>query len=266
MSEHTHLYTSNDFSLNQAHNYTLLVQADARSFSYAVIFEDQLLMWAENYPLSELKEQRLLGDVLTTNYKQVVAGLASTGFTLMPNSLLDANRVADVARLLDVSDTEKVNVQQLDDDDNTIIYKVDEALISAVNYLDDIKLSHTAAGWISAIANNSPANHNLYLDISGETVAFLYFKDGKLRFYNTFAFKNKEELAYFCAFVAGELQLQPADTTLVISGTIDAADQSFTFLGDFFGQVTLNDVQVLNLPQEIERHKILSLAALSLCV
>jgi hypothetical protein len=265
MSEHRHLYTSNDFSVNQAHNYTLLIQADVRSFSYAVIFEDQLLMWAENHPLSELTEQRLLGDVLTTNYKQVVTGLASTGFTLLPNSLLDANRVADVARLLDVSNTEKVNVRQLDDD-NTIIYKLDEALISAVNYLDDIKLNHTAAGWINAIANNSPANHNLYLDISGETVAFLYFKDGKLRFYNTFAFKNKEELAYFCAFVAGELQLQPADITLVISGAINAADPLFTFLGDFFGQVTLNDVQVLDLPQEIERHKILSLAALSLCV
>ena len=265
MSEHRHLYTSNDFSLNQAHNYTLLVQADARYFSYAVIFEDQLLMWAENYPLNELKEQQLLGHVLTTNYKQVVTGLASTGFTLLPNSLLDANRVADVARLLDVSDTEKVNVQQLDDD-NTLIYKVEGALITAVDYLDNIKLNHTAAGWITAIANNSPANSNLYLNISGETVAFLYFKDGKLRFYNTFAFKNKEELAYFCAFVAGELQLQPVDITLVISGDINTADQSFTFLGDFFGQVSLNDVQVLDLPQEIERHKILSLAALSLCV
>jgi hypothetical protein len=265
MSEHRHQYTSNDFSLNQAHNYTLLVQADARFFSYAITFEDQLLLWAENYPVTELKDQQLLGDILTVNYKQVVAGLASTGFTLLPNSLLDHNHIADIARLLDVGGSEKVNLQQLDDD-NTLIYKLDEDLTTAVNYLDVTRINHTATGWITAIANNNPANHNLYLDINGETAAFLYFKDGKLRFYNTFAFKNHQELAYFCAFVANELQLQPADTTLVLSGAIGSNDPAFIYLTEFFSKVQLNDVRVLEVPLEIEPHKILSLSALSLCV
>jgi hypothetical protein len=56
MSENRHHYTSDDLSLNQAHSYTLLLQVDANSFNYAVIFNKQLLAWAESYSLDELRD------------------------------------------------------------------------------------------------------------------------------------------------------------------------------------------------------------------
>jgi hypothetical protein len=124
----------------------------------------------------------------------------------------------------------------------------------------------SSKGWVTAMAKNNPDQHNLYLNINRDQVELVAFNSGKLRFYNKFEFKNNDELAYFTALVTTELGLQPADTNLYISGDIDADDKGINRLAEFFGKVQINDQQVLTLPEEIESHRILSLAALSLCV
>jgi hypothetical protein len=264
MSENRHHYTSDDLSLNQAHSYTLLLQVDANSFSYAVISGKQLLAWAESYSLDELHNPQQLRDILTANYKQVITGLHATGFTLFPNSLFDSNRINDIARLLDVQRDRKISVEGLDNQ-NVIIYKVDEMLTDATKDLDNNHTVYTDAGWVKAIANNHPLSTNLYLNIGNDTVSFVNFTNGKLRFYNTFTFKNHEELAYFCALVTTELEIKPEDIQLFVSGDINDTDRYFTYLKNFFGEVNLNGIQVLDLPARVESHKILGLAALSLC-
>jgi len=264
MSENRHHYTSDDLSLTQAHSYTLLLQVDANSFNYAVLTGKQLLAWGENYSLDELRDPQLLRDILTANYQQVIAGLASTGFTLLPQSLFDSNRIADVARLLDVSNTEKVNAEALDSQ-NIIIYKVDEMLTYAIKDLDNQKAVFTDTGWIKAIAADSPLSNNVYLNIGNDVVSVVNFTNSKLRFYNNFTVKNHEELAYFCALVTTELGIKPEDAKLIISGDINNSDRYFTYLKEFFGTVELNNIRLLTLADKVTPHKILSLSALSLC-
>lgn len=264
MSENRHHYTSDDLSLTQAHSYTLLLQVDANSFNYAVLSGKQLLAWGENYSLDELRDPQQLRDILTANYKQVITGLHTTGFTLLPESLFDKDRVADIARLLDVSNTEKVNAEALDGQ-NMIIYKVDEVLTYAVKDLDNQKAIFTDAGWIKAIAADYPLSNNVYLNIGNDVVSFVNFTNSKLRFYNHFSFKNHEELAYFCALVTTELDIKPENTKLIISGDINNTDRYFTYLKDFFGDVQLNNIRLLTLSDKVAPHKILSLSALSLC-
>lgn len=264
MSENRHHYTSDDLSLTQAHSYTLLLQVDANSFNYAVLSGNQLLSWGENYSLDELRDPQQLRDILTANYRQVITGLHTTGFTLLPQNLFDNDRLADIARLLDVSNTEKVQAEVLDSQ-NVIIYKVDEVLTYAVKDLDNQKTAFTDTGWIKAIANNYPLSNDVYLNIANDVVSVVNFTNSKLRFYNHFTFKNHEELAYFCALVTTELEIKPENAKLALSGDINDTDRYFTYLKDFFGEVTLNNIQVLTLPGNVASHKILSIAALSLC-
>lgn len=264
MSENRHHYTSDDLSLTQAHSYTLLLQVDANSFNYAVLSGKQLLAWGENYSLDELRDPQQLRDILTANYQQVITGLHTTGFTLLPKSLFDNDRIADIARLLDVSNTEKVNAETLDGQ-NIIIYKVDEVLTYAVKDLDNQQAIFTDAGWIKAIAADYPLSNNVYLNIGNDVVSVVNFANSKLRFYNHFTFKNHEELAYFCALVTTELEIKPESTKLIISGDINNTDRYFTYLKDFFGDVQLNNIRLLTLSDKVAPHKILSLSALSLC-
>lgn len=264
MSEHNYSYTDDNLDLGQAHTYNLLLQVEAKSFNYIITDNTQLLAWAENCALKELSSPDYLRDVLTANYNSIIVGLSSTGFTLVPKDLFDAGHIADLARLLDVQDNEKVYSQFIDDQ-NAIVYKVNQDISAAVasTYTDNV--NHKAKGWITAIVQSHPNDNTLYLNVANEKVQFLYFSNRKLRFYNNFTFSNHEELAYYAAFVTEELGLNAHDLNLILSGDVNRTDKYFTYLADFFGSVKLSELQVLDIPAQLEPHKLLTLAALSLC-
>jgi hypothetical protein len=264
MSEQLNNYTDNNFNLYQAYSYTLLLQVEAQSFSYAVVQQNRLLVSAQNIALHELAEPKQLHDILTATYRNIIIGLPSTGLTLVPNSLFHEDLVSNFARFLDVKLTEKVFAQSLDDQ-NTIIYKTDNNVVSAVEKFNLQSTVYCAKGWIKAIAKNNPKNDELFIEVGNDTVQFLYFSAAKLRFYNVFEFKNEDELVYFTTFVADELNLKPLTTTLVLSGDIATGDKNYARLSEFYPNIKLSDLQVLEIPGQIPSHKILALAALSLC-
>jgi len=260
----TNDYQDNSFSLYQAYSYTLLLQVGLSAFSYAVVDKNRLLVSAQNCDLNELSNPKQLNDLLSATYKKVIIGLSATGFTLVPSNVFSEDHIADFARFLDVKPDEKVLAQQLDDK-NLIIYKTGEALLSAVERFNLNNAVYAAKGWIKAIAKTNPANSDLYIEIGENTLQFLYFSQGILRFYNTFEFKNADELVYFTVLVTEELSLIPDDTTLILSGDISKDDKNITRLADFFTKVELNDLKVLELPGQLATHKLLALATLSLC-
>jgi hypothetical protein len=264
MSENYNNNTDSSFNLYQAYSYTLLIQVEPASFSYAVVHDNRLLTFNLDCDLDELAHPKLLTDLLTAAYKKVVIGLPATGLTLVPKSLFSEEHAGDFARFLDVKETEKVFAQPLDED-NVIIYKTDEQLVSAVKKFGLQNTVYTAKGWIKAIAKSSPPDSNLYLNVGKDYVQFLYYSSYKLRFYNTFEFKNPDELVYFTAFVAEELNLRSSATTLVVSGDIAYGDTYLTRLTDFYPKIEINGLKVAELTGQIASHKLLALVALSLC-
>src|SRR3569833_4148272 len=100
-------------------------------------------------------------------------------------------------------------------------------------------------------------NSNLYIEVGKDKVHFLYFSLNALRFYNAYELKNEDELAYFTTFVTEELNLKPQNITLVISGDVTAGDKNLTRLAYFFPKIELNPLKVLELPGQIQSHKIL---------
>ncbi len=264
MYDHNNNYTDNSFNLYQAYSYSLLLQVDLTSFSYAFVHQNRLMVYAQNCDLDELAHPKQLSEILTATYRRVIIGLPATGLTLVPKSLFQEGHVADFARLLDVRQDEKVFAQALDAENN-IIYKTPEHLASAVEKFGFGNTFYNARGWIQAIAGSRPSSGSLYLDISRANVQFLYFQGKSIRFYNTFEFKNEEELVYFTSFVCDELNLKPKETTLILSGEVTIDDKNMKRLGDFFPKMEINGIKVLELPGQIPSHKLLSLSALSLC-
>ena len=260
----TNNYTDNTFNLYQAYSYTLLLQVEPTSFSYAVVNDNHLLVSAQNCDLQELFQPMALSDLLSATYKKVIIGMPASGLTLIPNSLFREERLSGFARFLDVKEDEKVFAQPLDDI-NAIIYKTNSRLVSAVERFGLQNTVYAAKGWIKSIGSSNPQNNNLYVEVSKDKVQLLYFSLNALRFYNIFEFRGEDELAYFASFVAEELNLKPQNITLVISGDVTAGDKNLTRLAYFFPKIELNGLKVLELPGQIQSHKILALAALSLC-
>jgi hypothetical protein len=257
-------YHDNSFNLDQAGNYVLLLQVKGASFDYAIVHDNRLLVYVQNTPLDELSNPKHLRGLLSASYKKAVIGLSATALTLVPNDLYSDEQAAIFARFLDMQEDENVLTELLDNQ-NHLIYKTGANITSVVGKLGLHNVVYTAQGWIKAIAGSSPPNSNLYLNIAGDTVHFLYFSFGSLRFYNRFEFKNPDELVYFTARVTEELTLSAEDTTLFVSGDAYEWDVNLTRLKEFYANVELNNLQVLELPSQVAAHKILPLAALSLC-
>jgi hypothetical protein len=265
MSEYNYNYHDDDFSLDKAQSYTLLIQIDKTTFTYAVANENKLIAIADNHPLDELSNPEELLDLLSANFKNVVIGLPATGFSLLPQTVFNADKLTDLARFLDVKADEKVLSQPLDNR-NVIIYKTPETILNAADEFGLRNTVYTSKGWLNALARNQPGDRDLYININGSTAEIANFNFDKLRFYNAFEFTTEDDLAYFVSMVADDLNLQPAYTHLYISGDVDAGNEKITRLAEFFGKVEMNTTTILQIPREIEGHKILSLTALSLCV
>jgi hypothetical protein len=265
MSNRKYQYLDADLNPQNAADHTLLMQVGAGNFSFAVTDGRKLLLLADNASTDELNGPNGEDDLLFRNYGRRIIGLSYTGFTLLPLSIFEPEKTAGFARFLDVKPTEKIFSQSLDTENQVIFKACGEVSDSIAANFDLNNVVFGPAGWIKAIAGNSPADKSLYLNISGNQAEILNFTDDKIRFYNRFEFMSEDELAYFATVVAGELDVPPMAVSIYVSGNIADGDRNFNRLKKFFGRVYVNPVRQLQLPGEFASHTLLSLTALTLC-
>jgi len=262
MSNHNHNYRDSSFSAEQTAGYTLLVQVAASSFSYAIVEGNKLLLLEENVSL--LANTADDHPLLSATYEKRLIGLPQSGFSFVPVSLFREDLVSDFARFLDVQENECVFSQPLDAE-NQVVFKTGKHAVDVVKSQFDVNdIVFSAKGWIKATAALKPTNPDVYLNIGDDQVELLNFHDGKLRFYNTFEFKNPDELAYFTMFVTEELNLHPQGAVLHVSGDIDSNDENFDRLSRFFNKVELNGLETTDLPGYIPAHHVLKLTSLAI--
>ncbi|MCD8742219.1 DUF3822 family protein [Mucilaginibacter roseus] len=265
MNEPTFNYHDEAFGLDAAADYTLLVQLHSNSFTYAVTAGNKLLVCESGHPLEELSAPEELADLFEADYKQLIIGLPATGFTLLPNSVYSEDNVADYARLLNVQSTDRLFAQQLDGE-NMVIYKVPVKHADLAERRFGLENTvFSTKGWVAAIGANHPADDTLYLNLMDGRIDLLYFRYGKIRYYNNFECTNADDVLYFSALAAKAINMEPADLHLSISGAIESNDELLIKATEFFKSAQLNTLSLFALPREIEIQQILSLTALSLC-
>ncbi|MFD1257006.1 DUF3822 family protein [Mucilaginibacter terrae] len=265
MNDTLYHYIDPDFNHTQVGNYTLLLLLSSDNFSLAVMHRQKLMVWRKTAPLAEFTQPGEVQEVLNFAYREVITGLVSPNFTLIPQSLFEEDGVSDVARYLDVQPTDHIFVQPLDAD-NQVIFKTVEAIITAASRFDLNNALFGATGWIKAIAANQPSAYHLYLNLNDHRFEVAYFKHGKLYLYNTFEFTHEDELAYYTVFVSQQLKLDMSTITVVLGGNIATGDKRYhTILGDIFKTVELNTLTVAHIPESLPQHQLLSLTALQLC-
>ena len=259
MSEYSFTYRNDNFNPGQADNATLFIKAGKTALSFLIVQDGQLLAWKDNAPLDELTGEGELKSILSAPYKQVITGLVADALTLVPSDLYSADDVAGYARFLDVKEGEKVFAAKLDAA-NQIVYKTvaTDTFAAQFNVQDAVPADR---GWINAIAESEPSNYALYADICDGQVSLLAFNGGQVRFYNTFKATTIDDVLYYCLFTAKQLDLQPDYTQLILSGHTAAGD--IDKLGGFFRTVKYNDLKLLDVPQGVASHQLLSLAALA---
>lgn len=264
MNDPVYYYTNDAIDLQQAGSYTLLLKLNTSTFAYSVVQNNSLIEWGGINPIAELSNPADVAELLSAEYRQVIIGLPAVAYTLIPEAIYNEASANDFARFLDVQPGEKVFTQQLDSE-NRVLYKVSAETVYAIENYSFENTVFGLKGWVKAIAGSNPSDDTLYAEISGSKVSFLYYNYGKLRFLNTFDFYTPDELSYYAAFVTEQLKMQPKKIRVCLSGEISRNDAEFKRLADFFNEIETTNLNLLQLPDEVEPHHILSVAALTLC-
>lgn len=264
MSEQNNQYRDSALNLDQAYYYTLLLLIDSTTFSYAISYRNKVLGFGEGYDVSELKSPAALRDVLNSPFKKVVIGYVSNGFTLIPHHVINQEHAVDFARLLDVKPDEKVLGRVLDDQ-NYVLCKVDGQLLESADKFSFKDIVFAGEGLVKLIAQNSPKDDMVYLNITGNKADYLNFKADSLNFYNRFEFNSADDLLYFTASIINELGLPAPTVQICLSGNVSATGKTYELLSQYFPNVSINRTQLLEVPSELGSHKLLAIMALSLC-
>lgn len=261
MSEYSFTYRNDSFSLSQAAESVLYVEAGKSGIALLIARNGNLMAWKDKIALADLAADSNLANVLTAPFKSTIIGLVPELLTLIPNELFDIESTADYARVLDVHAEDRVFAGKLDNE-NHIVYKVDHTVTNAL--ASRFSLQNTVPlyrGWLTENGKGEPGNSSLYLDITEEQLAIANYNGGKLRFFNTFKASDVNDILYYCIFVVDQLDMKPDYTTLMISGNCPAGD--FQRLGEFFQVVKYNELRVVDVPMGVPPHQLLTLSALS---
>ncbi|WDF53866.1 DUF3822 family protein [Mucilaginibacter sp. KACC 22063] len=266
MTSQSKLYISDDFRPERTKNFILLLQIRERDFSFAVVYQKELQVYGKNYPLNELLAPQELSDYLSQEYNKVIIGIEPQVFTILPKSLHKDELDVQVSRFLDVNEHEKVYRQSLNDD-NFIFFKDGNQMVPQITAR--YKYYHICffyKGWIKAISETEANWQNFYIDVQPDAVHLLYFKNNKLRFYNRLSYENTHELVYFVALTLSELQINPVNIKLMLSGEVSLNDETIRALSEYFPKIEINALSLLSrLPQQLTIQEALSLSALNLC-
>ena len=264
MTEQTLTYRDEALNLDEAYYYALLIKVASSSFSYAITYKNKLLAYNDDCSLSELTEPLYMQDILCARYKKLIIALPSTGFTLIPKNLFSTDHLAQIGHLLDVQENEQI-IAKLLDADNYIVFKLDSQFLEGLKQYGLQNVVFKPTGWIKALAQKNPENHQLFVDISHNKVDIAYFQNFRLRFYNNFDYTNADDVVYYAAMVARELALAPAELSIMVSGALTEEDAVHSLLHDFFGEVSINSSASIELPEHIAPQHVFSLVSLSLC-
>jgi len=267
MSSGRYNYYDPEFNPEQAGDNVLLMLITGNMFSFAVIQPDstKVLVWGDQYSIAELSEPTTLKQVLLAKYQDVKIAIQSLSFTIIPKELFNNDYITEYGQFVAKKPTDSILVNKLDTN-NYVVFNVTEevaAAISAHFSLNGVYFSGKT--WIAGVNFARPYNQPLYLNVEGNILQILYFKDAKLVFYNCFEFNNGDEVMYYTILVANELNLNLDSTSVILSGDVSLSDKKIQRINELLPKVYFNQNHVVELPDGFITHQILMLAGLSLC-
>jgi hypothetical protein len=131
---------------------------------------------------------------------------------------------------------------------------------------DARKFEHTAP---LLFDQKNQSGFQLTLDFTAGSFFAMLINNGELIFQNFFLTENAEEFTYYLMLIFKQLQLEPAQIDVLISGIVNQGDQQLQVLQEYFRSVNWNIPATEQLEdsilEDMPAHYYTSLLALQLC-
>ncbi len=234
------------FKEDHSRNYHLTIRLAPDGFSFVVFSLDKnRYLCLETFQLKQLMlperlsaaldELAILRQWITYPFHSVLAIVDQNANTLIPNSLFEEKeKGVYLAFNQPFQDNCRIQVDELKVAGTRNIYYLSNALVEKIKDIwPNARIAHLQSVFIESLLI---AKRNL----ADEAMAFLHIREGnydlailnsdKLLYVNNFKFNTPEDFIYFLLFAFDQLQLNPENITVSLSGNIDKGDKLYDML------------------------------------
>ena len=225
------------FVENRTNDYYLSLQLGKYSLSFTVFNpETKKFIVFDSFTYNEIKLNEevftIFDFVLENNnwfkgpFQKVLLQIDHQLSTLVPPPLFIEDKVENYLQANHtLEDTQHISFNLLKNAYVIDVFNIPQPVFSiAKKVWPNIQFLHCSSVIIESISINFKNKidiHTLFLNVRDEGFDLVYFKNKKLHFYNLFKYNTKEDFMYFLLSAIEELQMNPEEVELIISGNID---------------------------------------------
>jgi hypothetical protein len=263
----------------------LLLQLSSISLTFT-IFNQELnkFLSIESIDFSEIKRINEIAvrlndyfnnhDRLKQSYRSVKIFFETNKSTIIPTPLFDPEEKVDFSKFnFLIEDQETLLFDKLNNLDAYLLYTFPNPLIKVVEncFPGHQHYSHSGALTESLIILNKNQNNRKTFHVNvRESNLDIHILDGhQLLYFNTFHYTSKEDFIYFIIFVLEQLQLNPEEVELILSGKIDRNSALFETLYKFVRNVSFQSkIEKFNYSyvfNDLPSHQFINLLNFELC-
>ena len=222
-------------------------------FSFAILnLQEQKYIALEHYDIknstsySNLAEQIDLiinkQQLLQQNFVSTSIGIANTFNTLTPKALYKKENGKEILAFNHVllkNETETRDWIQSIQAYNS--YFIPEELERCFNkYFKSILWKHDSSILIESLIHQFKLHESerVYISIQNKTFEITILENKHLKFFNSFSYKAAEDLIYYLLFTYEQLNLNPDQTPLIISGEIEEDSEVYKLLYKYIRNIS----------------------------
>jgi len=101
-----------------------------------------------------------------------------------------------------------------------------------------ISLSAALTEELFVLYKNKNTSQNAFVHIQQKQFEILIFAENKLLFFNSFQYKTSEDCLYYILFTLEQMQMNPEQTTLILSGEIEKQSSIYDYLHKYIQFIT----------------------------
>ncbi len=273
MSNNSILLIDPNFEPANSTNLNLLVKIGADTFSYAIIDNENKFVHAVydeqecQSGYEKLKERLKTDAYLKLQYKNVKVATHTPNIVFVPQDLFNESDITLNTKFFAEADSQNVYVQPSPQQNIHTIFSLPQSIEKLINenWQDSIKLQQNAGLLELSTKVNTDS---IVIDFTAGAFQFLYIKNGKIAFVQSYQFEDVEELTYYLLLLINQLGIDAKQIELKTCGIIHQNDDKWNLLAQYFKKVDFLlissrlDTQILD---DMPAHYYTSLLALQQC-
>ena len=269
------------FDVNSSLNYELTMQISSAGFAYCILdtIRNRYVLLRLRAPddnkamTAEKTEETIISDsFLTARFKKINLILPSQKSTLVPFPLFDPLKKEEYFSLNLVKDeNEIVLYNKIADPDAFVIFSVPEWLINLTGrYFPSVKPCHHATPLIDQAMHLSRNESGQLVQVHLERDYFnlLVLEQGSLKFYNTFVYKNINDIMYYLFNICKTMGIKREENVWfsgLTSGNDELSSQVQEYLRNIKFMIPSGNFSFSYVFNELELHRYLNLFSITRC-